>query len=174
MADSDTSPISGSAGDPKQFEEIYRRHRRSINAFVSRRVPRDIVDDVVSDTFLAAFRVRGRYDLTRPDAKPWLIGMAMNVIRNTLRREHNANRMRPRPPPAADPMDDLVEALAANERLVAGVAKHAQPGDLQALVMLSRGYSQTEIAAALDIPAATIRSRMARLRERLPNPDATK
>ena len=44
-------------------------------------------DDIVSETFLAAFRQRGGYDLTRPSASPWLYAIATNLMRKNQRKE---------------------------------------------------------------------------------------
>ncbi len=177
MAQDDAALVLRSLRDSDEFGKIYRRHGKSITAFVRRRVPAGMVDDIVSDTFLAAFRVRKRYDLSRPDAKPWLMGIAMNVIRNTLKREYNASRLPPRPPPPVDPVDDLVDRLSSREQLAALVAPNVRPDDIALLHMLSHGYTYAEIAAALNLPDATIRSRIYRLRQRLPkqdrDPDAT-
>ncbi|MFE0074978.1 sigma factor, partial [Nonomuraea sp. NPDC059023] len=47
------------------FGEIFRRHAAEIKRFVVRRLGLDVAEDVVAETFLAAFHQRGRYDLAR-------------------------------------------------------------------------------------------------------------
>lgn len=44
-------------------------------------------DDIVAETFLLAFRQRGSYDQTRADARPWLYGIATNLIGRHRRAE---------------------------------------------------------------------------------------
>lgn len=48
---------------------------------MTRRLGRDAAEDVVAETFLVAFDRRHRYDPARPDARPWLYGIATNLIR---------------------------------------------------------------------------------------------
>src|SRR5690606_34499093 len=78
---SDADIIERSLVAPDAFAELFDRHARVLGAFVSRRIGADAAEDVVSDTFLAAFRRRGDFDLTVPSAKPWLFGIAVRLIR---------------------------------------------------------------------------------------------
>ncbi|MFB4274236.1 MULTISPECIES: RNA polymerase sigma factor [unclassified Nonomuraea] len=48
--------------------------------YVARRLGPSLADDIVSDTFLTAFRRRHRYDPSHPDARPWLYGIAARLI----------------------------------------------------------------------------------------------
>ena len=78
---SDASLIRLSQTHPESFTGIFERHAESIRHFVSRSAPHAVLDDLVSETFLTAFRGRKSYDSTYVDARPWLFGIAINVTR---------------------------------------------------------------------------------------------
>jgi len=67
--------IEWSWQEPEIFAELYDRHAAPVHRYVSRRLSDAMADDVVADTFLAAFRRRQGYDLRRPDVRPWLYGI---------------------------------------------------------------------------------------------------
>ncbi len=69
--------------DPEaEFERLFRDSYDPVFRYVTRRVPADAVQDVVSETFLAAWR---RHEELRGDALPWLLGVARRVTANHLR-----------------------------------------------------------------------------------------
>lgn len=84
---SDAALIERSWRDPEDFALLFDRHAGHIHRYVARRLGDDTADDVVSETFLAAFRQRRDYDTARPEALPWLYGFATNFIRRHQRAE---------------------------------------------------------------------------------------
>ena len=94
-----------------------------------RRLGPDAADDVVAETFLLAFRQRDRYDLGRPDARPWLYGIATNLISRHRRAEIRQYRALARTgtDPVTEPFTDRVDARvsadAASTRLAAALAR---------------------------------------------------
>jgi DNA-directed RNA polymerase specialized sigma24 family protein len=79
--------IEQSWHEPEKFAELYDRHASPIHRYVTRRLGAGAADDVVAETFLAAFRGRRRYDMHRADARPWLYGIAANLIGKQHRGE---------------------------------------------------------------------------------------
>src|SRR5262245_19669157 len=67
----------------QQFESIYGEHLEALRAYVGRRAPADLVEDVVSETFLVCLR---RIDDIPRDPLPWLYGIARKVLANERRR----------------------------------------------------------------------------------------
>jgi RNA polymerase sigma-70 factor (ECF subfamily) len=65
-----------------QFTEVYRAHYEDVLRFVRRRAHPMNVDDVVGETFLAAWRRRREVP---DDARPWLFGTARNLMLNANR-----------------------------------------------------------------------------------------
>src|SRR5690625_7092636 len=76
----DSEIIERSVRDPRAFTEILERHARPVGGYISKRVGVDAVDDVLSETFLIAFRKRSSFDTTWADARPWLLGIATRVV----------------------------------------------------------------------------------------------
>src|SRR5580700_2042653 len=86
-ADTDAAAIQLSRHDPEHFTVLLRRHAPYVQRYVVRRLGQDAADDIVAETFLLAFRQRDSYDLTRADARPWLYGIATNLIGRHRRAE---------------------------------------------------------------------------------------
>jgi RNA polymerase sigma-70 factor, ECF subfamily len=84
---SDGQSIGASLTDPERFAEIFHRHWDEIYRYVARRLGPEAAEDVGAETFAVAFRGRDRYDLTRADARPWLYGIATNLIGQHRRAE---------------------------------------------------------------------------------------
>ena len=80
-----TRPVRG-------FEELLDRHRSDLHGFVARRVSDpSLVEDIVQDTLLRAYRARRSFDGHRP-VWPWLVTIARNTMSNALRGERSRRR----------------------------------------------------------------------------------
>jgi RNA polymerase sigma-70 factor (ECF subfamily) len=169
----DASVIGRSRDEPEVFEVVFRRYADQIQRYVARRIGADAADDVVAETFLLAFRQRERYDMSSPCARPWLYGIATNLIGRHRRAEIRQYRALARigiDPVAesfAERVDEAVSASAVNRRLAAALA--ALPASHRdTLLLVAWGdLSHQEAAAALRIPAGTVRSRLTRARSKL-------
>ncbi|WP_030170755.1 RNA polymerase sigma factor [Spirillospora albida] len=62
---SDAEAIIRSRHEPAAFADIFHRHFTAIHGYAARRLGTDAADDVAAETFLAAFRKRGRFDPAR-------------------------------------------------------------------------------------------------------------
>jgi len=63
--------------DADRFTRLYRDHRADLERFVRRRLPPKQVEDVVAEAFLVAWR---RLDEAPQEERPWLFGIARNVM----------------------------------------------------------------------------------------------
>ena len=130
---------------------------------------------VLGELFRVAFESRSRYDLTRPDARPWLYGIAANLVmkhyRSIRRRTSALQRMvqrRESPPPPFD--QRIADAAAAAQlwTLVAAAINDMPDRDREVVLLHAwQGLAYAEIAEALDIPVGTVRSRLNRVRATL-------
>ena len=169
----DATAIARSVADPEQFAVVFRRHAPDIHRYVVRRLGPGAADDVVAETFLTAFRLRSRYRPDRPDARPWLYGIATNLIGRHRRAEVRQYRalartgLDPVTESFADRADDRVSAGRESRRLAAALAG-LPAGHRNALLLVAWGdLSYVEAAAALGVPVGTVRSRLSRARGRL-------
>jgi RNA polymerase sigma-70 factor (ECF subfamily) len=164
--------ITASLENGARFGEIFDRHFAEINRYLARRVEFARADEIASEVFVIAFRLRGRYDPAVADARPWLFGIAANLIRRHWRTERR--RLRAYARTGVDPMrddagdiDHRLDALAAGPELAAALAA-LKPGEREVLLLFAwadLGYE--EIANALGIPIGTVRSRLSRARTRV-------
>ncbi len=79
--------------DPDAFAEVYDRHAAKVFAWATSRVG-DYATDLTAEVFAQAWRSRKRFkDQVNGSALPWLLGIAQNVLRASVRRrqvEHSA------------------------------------------------------------------------------------
>ncbi|MGH2974929.1 MAG: RNA polymerase sigma factor, partial [Solirubrobacterales bacterium] len=83
----DSDAVSASLHAPAGFATIFDRHFDAVHAYLQRRVGPDLADELSAQTFLVAFDKRGGYDPAQPDARPWLFGIATNLVRRHHRDE---------------------------------------------------------------------------------------
>lgn len=159
-------------GDREAFGVLFDRHARSVYNFCFRRVADwAIAEDLTSVVFLQAWR--HRWEPLRGDSVlPWLLGIAVNVLRDHVRSLRRFRRALERMPPPLD-VPDFAEELAGrmdDERLMRRLLKVLQklPSPDQDVLLCSwSGLSYDEIALALNLPVGTVRSRLHRARGRL-------
>ncbi|WP_327108252.1 RNA polymerase sigma factor [Nonomuraea glycinis] len=166
----DAELIRRSERVPEAFADLFDRHAPALRRYVARRLGPSLADDIVSDAFLTAFRRRGHYDTSHPDARPWLYGIAARLISRHRRVEVRLYRALVRSgfdeiaEPYAERVDDRVAAQQAG--LAAALAQ-LSPGDREVLLLIAwADMSYEDVARALDIPVGTVRSRLHRARAR--------
>src|SRR6476619_4674866 len=84
---SDSEVIAASLADPSAFGVVFERHYDAVHGYLQRRLDGPFADELAAQTFLVAFDGRSRFDRGRPDARPWLFGIATNLAHNHRRRE---------------------------------------------------------------------------------------
>ncbi len=173
---SDGEIFRRSVDAPEAFEEIFERHGGAVWGFCRRRVGHDAAEEVVADTFLVAFQRRGGFDSSYDSARPWLLGIATNVIRRRLRDER-AYLERRRHALGLVPVDDTVDVDRLDAERLRPILIEAllalSPDDRETFLLVSVGeLTYSEAASALGVPVGTVRSRIHRarnqLRERIP------
>ncbi|WTL69260.1 RNA polymerase sigma factor [Streptosporangium sp. NBC_01495] len=159
--------------EPEAFAAVFHRHAPEIKHYVTRRLGADAAEDVVADTFLAAFRGREGYDPSQPSARPWLYGIATNLIRRHKRVEVRQLRVLERTGvdpvtvPFTERSDERLSAGAVRRRLAAALAR-LPAGHRDVLLLVTwGGLTYTEAAQAMDIPVGTVRSRVNRARSKV-------
>jgi RNA polymerase sigma factor (sigma-70 family) len=147
------------AGDPDAFMEVVVRHESAVWGYLVRRAGRQAAEDLLGEVWVAALSARPRYDRSYPSARPWLFGIAGNVLRRSW-RDHPAEDGSVDPdsvPVGQDPWP------AENERIHgAAVLRRAltrlRPDEREVLCLVVwEGLSAAEAARTLDIPPGTAR-----------------
>ncbi len=88
---SDEDLLTESLAAPERFAAIFDRYAPHVHGYLSRRVG-VLADDLVSETFLLAFRGRDSYVPDRAPVRAWLFGIATNLIRRHARDEERRYR----------------------------------------------------------------------------------
>ena len=159
----DAEAIDASLADPEAFAVLFDRHFDAIHGYVQRRVGSSLADELAAETFSRAFDHRRRYDGTREDARPWLLGIAANLLRRHWRSERRRLDAYARSGARGD--SELSGPLAAE---LAAAVKALPRREREPLLLLAWGdLSYEDIAHALDIPVGTVRSRISRARAKL-------
>jgi RNA polymerase sigma factor (sigma-70 family) len=155
-------------GRPDAFVEVVRRHEAAVHAFLARRAGRQAADDLLGEVWLRAFSGRGGYDPARAGVRPWLYGIARNVLRAHW-------RARPDPvhvagPQSADPWDEVVDRLdsAAQVQTLVSALRALPVMERDALLLVAwEQLTPAEVAVVLGVPQGTVRSRLHRARSAL-------
>jgi RNA polymerase sigma factor (sigma-70 family) len=174
-ATDDAAVLARSRTDAKVFGVIVERHFAAIHRYLARRVGSDRADDLAAQTFAVAFRRRDSFDEEARSARPWLFGIATNVLRGELRSERRmlaaiARLDRSAESGWADEVErSLARADAASDvARIAGALAALDAGQRDVLLLVAWGeLSQEEVAASLGIPVGTVYSRLARARSNL-------
>lgn len=155
------------------IESLFRDHSAAVLGYLTRRVevPADAAD-LLSETMLVAWR--RRHHVPAPPAdRPWLFGVARNVLANhrrSVRRRTAATRALAETLRGITPSTPSAAALDVRRSL-------AQLEELdREIITLSawEGFTSGEISRIVGIPPSTVRARLARsratIRARLTDP----
>ncbi|MDA0632330.1 RNA polymerase sigma factor [Nonomuraea sp. MCN248] len=161
-------------GDARAFEQLYDEFARSVYGYALRLTGDwSTAEDVMSLTFLEAWRLRERVDHDGGSLRPWLLGIATNVARNTRRasrRYHDALARLPPGDDASDFADELVERMDDKERVTAlrrAYGSLRRPEQEVIALVAGSGLSYAEAAEALGTSVGTVKSRLSRARKKL-------
>ncbi|KOG28566.1 RNA polymerase sigma70 factor [Streptomyces resistomycificus] len=162
------------AGDHDAFGDLFDAYARSVYNHAYRLTGEwTLAEEVVSLTFLDAWRLRERVDEEGGSLRPWLLGIATNVTRNTRRaaRRHSAAVARlPRDEAVRDFADEVAGRLddAARLTVVRTALAKLRRGEREVLALcVWSGLDYRAAAEALGVPVGTVRSRLSRARTKL-------
>jgi RNA polymerase sigma factor (sigma-70 family) len=154
-------------GQPEALEDCYRTLGPLVLSYLARYVPQPDIEDVMQRVFYEVWRVHERYDPNR-SLRGWVLGIARKRAIDHLRKRRDV----------VVPLDSMREITGDDGREVAERFVWADEvrTALDLLPQLQRevlelayfeGYTQTEIALALDIPLGTVKTRTSRGLQRM-------
>jgi RNA polymerase sigma factor (sigma-70 family) len=152
-------------GRPDAFVEVVRRHEVAIHGFLGRRAGRQVADDLLAEVWVRAFAARTGYDPGYSDARPWLYGIARNVLRSHWR--NSSGSYYDATDETVDPWDDVNDRLdsAAGVQALASAVRALPAAEREVLLLVA--WEQLTPAEAAKVPQGTARSRLHRARAAL-------
>ena len=140
----------------QRFEQIYAEHLDVVRAYVRRRAPESLVDDVVADVFVVCLR---RIDDVPDESLPWLYAVARKTLANERRR-------RARVAPAA--ADVVRDPEPVGDSALAAAFAELSDADREVLRLVAwEGLELREAAVVLGCSAVACRVRFHRAKSRL-------
>ena len=155
------------AGDAQAFEVIFDRHADAAFSLAYRMCGRQpAAEDVVQEAFLSLWRSGARYDQRRGSVRSWVLSVVHNRAIDTFRRSVVKT--------SRDVADDgIAERMTAEERTDTEVERRDEaarvrgaltdlPTEQRQVIELAYfgGFSHSEIAELLKLPAGTVKGRM--------------
>jgi RNA polymerase sigma factor (sigma-70 family) len=166
----DREIVELSRADPEAFGQIFDRHFDAIHRHLARRVGESLADDLAAQVFTVAFERRARFKAEAADIRPWLYGIATNLLRNHRRAERRllAKVTKAARELGAGAGDELHGTDSVEHPRLARALKTLSPDQRDALLLhVWEEMSYAEIAAALGVPPGTVASRISRACQQL-------
>lgn len=140
-------------------------HREEVVRFVARRAEPELVDDVVSETFLVAWR---RVDEVATEARPWLFGVARNVLATHVRTHGRWRALGVRLQREPQDVAGGIESVATERADLRRAWELLSDGDREVIALVAwDGLSNIEAAQVLGCRPSTFAVRLNRARKRL-------
>lgn len=154
-------------GDARAFEVVFDRHGGAAYSLAYRMCgSRSRAEDVVQEAFLSLWRSGARYDRARGSVRSWILGAVHNRAIDAFRRQtaresqdlrddHLAEQL-----PGGEQTDTEVERRDDAHRVRSALGQ--LPGEQRRVIELAYfgGFSHSEIAEMLSLPAGTVKGRM--------------
>ncbi len=166
LADEDLMPLVHD-GNARAFEVVFDRHADAAFSLAYRMCGRrGMAQDVVQEAFLSLWRSGARYDRSRGSVRSWILGVVRNRTidlfrRDTVRTSRDVSA------------EGMVERMASSEDVAADTERRQEartvraaprelPPEQRQVIELAYfgGFSHTQIAEMLDVPAGTVKGRM--------------
>ncbi|MER5432644.1 RNA polymerase sigma factor [Streptomyces sp. NPDC002588] len=166
------------AGDPDAFAELFDECARAVynHAF---RLTADwtVAEDVMSATFMEAWRRHASIEAEGGSLRPWLLGIATNVARSHYRSNRRYRAAARAAAEAgegqtevADHAEETAGRLDDRRRISAtltALGSLKRPEREVLVLCLWEGMEYADAARALGVPVGTVRSRLSRARTKL-------
>jgi RNA polymerase sigma-70 factor (ECF subfamily) len=154
-------------GDVRAFEVVFDRHSGAAFSLAYRMCGRRaMAEDAVQETFVSLWRSGARYDRTRGSVRSWILSAVHNRAIDAFRHERVKSGRN-----VSD--EGIDERLESGERTEVEVERREDsrqvrtalkdlPDEQRHVIELAYfgGFSHSEIAEMLDLPAGTVKGRM--------------
>jgi RNA polymerase sigma-70 factor (ECF subfamily) len=140
----------------QRFEQIYAQHLEAVRAYVRRRAPESVVEDVVADVFVVCLR---RLDDVPEPPLPWLYAVARKTLANERRKRSRTSALTE---------EVAYEPAPVGDGALATAFASLSDADREVLRLVAwEGLSLRDAARALECSAVAARVRYHRAKSRL-------
>jgi RNA polymerase sigma-70 factor, ECF subfamily len=157
-------------GDQLAMRSLFARHQTRVYRFVLRLLKNETAaEDVVSEVFLDVWRQAGQFE-ARASVSTWLLSIARFKALTEMRRRTNVELNGDMMTSISDPGDDPERTLLHKDDAALLRRSLAQLSSAQAEVIdlvYYHGKTVAEVAEVLEIPGATVKTRMFYARKKL-------
>jgi RNA polymerase sigma-70 factor, ECF subfamily len=158
------------AGNKLAMQALFARHRTSVYRWLLRFVSNEtLAEDLLSEVFLDVWRQAARFEC-RSSVSTWLLSIARHNALSARRRRTEAELDEKIQATVADPADDPEVALGEKDRdeLLRRALTRLSPEHRQVIdLVYYHEKSVDEVAQILDVPPATVKTRMFYARKKL-------
>lgn len=152
----------------QDFEALYAAHAQGLFGFLAYRTgDRALAEDLLADTFEKALRGRRGYDRRKASEKTWLYSIALNTLRDHVRRRQAEGRAMERSLPGPDDGPDPFADVEHRDEVARALA--ALSAEEREAVALRFGADMTmpEMARVLGLELTTVEGRVYRALRKL-------
>lgn len=153
----------GRSHDVEDFEVLFRHFAPRVKAYMARTGSPGPAEELMQETMVAVWNKSAMYDPLKGAASTWIFAIARNLRIDAFRREKHPefDENDPAFQPEAEPAADRRLEGEQSARLVRAALKELPPDQAEVLrLAFFEDNSQSTIAAALDLPLGTVKSRM--------------
>jgi RNA polymerase sigma factor (sigma-70 family) len=148
-----------------EFERLYADEAQGLFAFLAYRTgDRALAEDLLADAFERA--LRGNYNRRKGPAKTWLYAIALNVLRDHVRRSAAEGRAYARVD-AGTALEDPFAGVEHRDELTRGLATLSGEEREAIALRFGAGLTVPEMATVLGQPLTTIEGRVYRALRKL-------
>ena len=154
--------------DPEAFEVFYDRHGGAAFSLAYRILgERGAAEDCIQEAFISIWRSGGKFDPTRGSVRSWTLSIVRNRAIDVLRSRAG------KAPKLTFDDEEILEARPSGELTEEEAMRHETatevrgalsqlPDEQSKVIQLAYfgGFSQSEIAAMLNVPLGTVKGRM--------------
>ncbi len=150
-------------GDEAAFRALYDRFADRVYRYAYTLLrTKHLAEEVVQETMIAVWKGAAKY-AGRSKPSTWIFGIARNQAYSLVRKESRRERV----PDVSLVEPDPAPAVQRQERVARALATLSDDHREVVFLTFYEGLSYPEIAAILDIPAGTVKSRMYHAKRRL-------
>ena len=159
--------------DSKALEELYNRYSPILYSLIKKIVEdKTKAEEVLADVFVLVWKKKNSSNISDANVYTWLITLARNKAVDIRRRDENSEEgmpeynddyedyfIIPRLSESIDPLD-LNKALSVKDNIEEALNKLTDAQQYVLLLAYYEGKTQSEIAKQLNIPVATVKSKI--------------